>query len=91
MNDLTWKYIAFVVAVSILIWAVMQLNQRLQRHRRTDTGSLNTWIKLDATSQNAVEDISSDVETGDQEETPEPDIHVRAKQNGHYSGGKKAR
>ncbi len=91
MNDLTWKYIAFVVAVSILIWAVMQLNQRLQRHKRTDSGSLNTWIKLDATSQNTVEDISPDVETDNQEETPEPDMHVRAKQNGHYSGSKKSR
>ncbi len=91
MNDLTWKYIAFVVAVSILIWAVMQLNQKLQRHKRTDSRSLNTWIKLDATSQNTVEDISPDVETDDQEETPQPDMHVRAKQNGHYSGSKKSR
>ncbi len=91
MNDLTWKYIAFVVAVSILIWAVMQLNHRLQRHKRTDSGSLDTWIKLDATSQNTVEGISSDVETDDQEEAPEPDMHVRAKQNGHYSGSKKNR
>lgn len=90
MNDLTWKYIAFVVAVSILIWAVMQLNQRLQRHKRSNSGSLNTWIKLDATSSNTVED-TPEVESDDQEETPEPDMHVRAKQNGHYSRSKKSR
>jgi len=89
MDDLTWKYIAFVVAVSILIWAVMQLNQRLQRHKKT--GSPNTWIKLDATSPNTSEDTSPEVEINDQEEIPEPDIHVRAKQNGHYSASKKSK
>ena len=89
MDDLTLRYIAFVVAVLILIWGVIQLNQRFQRGRKGDPKELNTWIKLDTASPDTVEDLSPEVDYHDQEVTPEADIHIRAKQNGHHSRSKK--
>ena len=89
MDDLTLRYIAFVVAVLILIWGVIQLNQRLQRSRKGKPKELNTWTKFDAASSDAIEDLSPGFDYDDQEETPEADIHIRAKQNGHHSESKK--
>jgi hypothetical protein len=89
MDDLTLRYIAFVVAALILIWGVIQLNQRFQRSRKGDPKELNTWIKLDSASPDTIEDLSPDVDYDDQEETPEAGIHTRAKQNGHHSESKK--
>ena len=89
MDDLTLRYIAFVVAVLILIWGVIQLNQRLQRSRKGKPKELNTWTRLDAASPDTIEDLSPDVDYDDQEETPDAGIHVRAKQNGHHSESKK--
>jgi hypothetical protein len=89
MDDLTLRYIAFVVAVLILIWGVIQLNQRLQRGRKGSQKELSTWTRFDAASPDAIEDLSPDVDYDDQEKTPDADIHVRAKQNGHHSESKK--
>lgn len=89
MDDLTLRYIAFVVAVLILIWGVIQLNQRLQRVRKGRPKELSTWTRFDAASPDAIEDLPPDVDYDDQEETPEADFHVRAKQNGHHSESKK--
>ena len=89
MDDLTLRYIAFVVAVLILIWGVIQLNQRLQRSRTGKPKELNTWTRLDAARPDTIEDLSPDVDYDDQEETPDTDFHVRAKQNGHQSESKK--
>jgi hypothetical protein len=89
MDDLTLRYIAFIVAVLILIWGVIQLNQRLQRSRKSEPKELNTWTRLDAASPDTIEDPSPDVDYYDQEEAPDADIHVRAKQNGHHSESKK--
>ena len=89
MDDLTLRYIAFVVAVLILIWGVIQLNQRLQRSRKGKPKELNTWTRFDAASPDTIEDLSPDVDYDDQVETPDADIHVRAKQNGHHSESKK--
>ena len=89
MDDLTLRYIAFVVAALILIWGVIQLNQRFQRGRKGGPKELNTWIKLDSASPDTIEDLPPDVDYHDQEETPGADIHIRAKQNGHHSESKK--
>jgi hypothetical protein len=89
MDDLTLRYIAFVVAVLILIWGVIQLNQRLQRSRKGEPKELSTWTRLDPASPDTIEDLSPDVDYHDQEETPGAGIHIRAKQNGHYSESKK--
>ncbi len=80
MNDVTWKYLAFVVAVSILIWGVLELSKRLYRHGNSGITPPTTWIKLDA-EQEEVEDEEHD----DQEEAPESDLKIRAQQNGHHS------
>ena len=89
MDDLTLRYIAFVVAALILIWGVIQLNQRLQRSRKGGPKELNTWIKLDSSHPGTIEDLPPSVDSDDQEEAPEAGIHIRAKQNGHYSESKK--
>ena len=87
MNDLTWKYLAFVVAASILIWGVLELNRRLYRRKKADPKS--TWVKLDSTSPDVVEDLSQGGDDDDQEEMPASDIRIRAQQNGHHSAGSK--
>jgi hypothetical protein len=89
MNDLTLKYLAFVVAASILIWGVLELNRRLYRRNKIDPNPPTTWIKLDAANQDVVEEVSPDEENDDQEETPASDIRIRAQQNGHHSESKK--
>ena len=89
MDDLTLRYIAFVVAALILIWGVIQLNQRLQRSRKGSPKELDTWIKLDSASPDTIEDLPPGVDSDDQEEAPEADIHMRARQNGHHSESKK--
>jgi hypothetical protein len=89
MNEPLLKYLAFIVAVSILIWGVMELNKRLDRHKKMDAKSHHTWIKLDAVGPDAGEDVSSDLEYDDQEEMPQPDMRMREQQNGHHSESKR--
>jgi hypothetical protein len=81
MNELTWKYLAFVVAASILIWGVLEINKRLYRRNKTDQDSPSNWINLDANKQEEVEDEEVD----DQEESSEDELRIRSKQNGHHS------
>jgi len=80
MNDLTIKYLAFIVAASILIWGVLELNRRLYRRNKIDQNPPSTWIKLDAVREDDVEE-----EHDDQEETSESDLRIRAQQNGHHT------
>jgi hypothetical protein len=89
MNDLTLKYLAFVVAASILIWGVLELNRRLYRRDKIDPDPPTAWIKLDAANQDVVEEVSPEEENDDQEEPPASDIRIRAQQNGHHSESKK--
>ncbi len=91
--DLTvLRYIVFIVATLILIWAVFEMRTRLVRRRKLDVGSLDRWEKLDSTTP------AHDVEEGSmplvgdedkQEEQEEVDVHTRAQQNGHYIPSKK--
>ena len=89
MNDLTLKYLAFVVAASILIWGVLELTRRLYRRDKIDPNPPTDWIKLDAVNRDVVEDVPPDEENDDQEEMPVSDIRTRAQQNGHHSESKK--
>jgi len=81
MNDLTWKYLAFVVAASILIWGVLEINKRLYRRNKIDHNSPSSWINLDANNQEEVEDEEPD----DQEENSEVELRIRSQQNGHHT------
>ncbi len=46
--------------------------------------ALNTWIKIDSIRASDVDALLPG-EDSDREDAPEPDIHTRAQQNGHYS------
>lgn len=97
MNPTLVGYLGFVVAVLILIWAVIEINQRLTRRKKIDARDLSNqgnWVKLDSTRINAEEELlASEVgendNDGDQDDPPEHNQHTRAQQNGHYSESKK--
>ena len=84
------EYIGFVVAALILGWAVVELNRRYFRQRKADLEPPNTWVQLDSTFTDDVEQ-SLPIDDSDEEkaEVPEPDIHTLAQQNGHHSESKK--
>jgi len=81
------EYIGFVVAALIIIWAVIELGKRIYTRKRVDVGSPQTWIRYNSVRPDTPEESLSDGD--DDEEASEPDIHTRAKQNGHYSESKK--
>jgi hypothetical protein len=87
MDPTLVEYIGFVVATLILGWAVVELSRRYFRQRKADLEPPNTWVKLDSTLTDDIEELLP-VEDSD-EEVPEPDIHTRAQQNGHHSESKK--
>jgi hypothetical protein len=90
MDPTLVEYIGFVVAALILGWAVAELNRRYFRQRRSDLEPLNTWVKLDSTQANEIEESLPDTDGDeDEEEVVEPDMHSRAQQNGHHSESKK--
>ncbi len=100
MNPTLAAYLGFVVAALILIWAVIEINQRFIRRKKIDAkdlGNEGNWIKLDSTRINTseellsadVREVSEDNDDGEKDDSPEPDLHTRAQQNGHYSESKK--
>ena len=85
------RYITFIVAALILIWAAFEISSRLSRHKKAD---MNTWVQLDSTTKDAILEEKPlplpDEDNDEQEEKPGmDDIHIRAQQNGHYSPSKK--
>ncbi len=93
MNPMTAQYIGFVVVTLILIWAVIELNRRLSRRRTSERRSTQgQWIQLNARRIDDEETGPATPEPTESEEVFEdtdPEIHTRAKQNGHYSESKK--
>jgi hypothetical protein len=88
MDPMVVEYIGIVVAALILCWAVVELNRRYFRQRKQDVEALNTWIKIDSTrvsNINVDELLPGEERDSEREDAPEPDIHTRARQNGHYS------
>jgi hypothetical protein len=84
------EYIGFVVAALILGWAAVELKRRYSRQKKANLEPLGTWVKLDSTLTDDIEEPLL-VEDSDEEkeEVLEPDIHTRAQQNGHHSESKK--
>lgn len=83
MDPVIFTYIGFVVVALILIWAAIELGRYISK--RTGTPTKRTWVKLDTTRPNILEELQPTSSPEDQEETPEPSIQTRAKQNGHHS------
>ena len=95
MNHTLVTYLAFVVAVLIITWAIVEMSRRYSRtHRRSSTrntpsSSLDQWVTLKTTSPDddgafpdAIEDAA------DTSNLPSSETQTRAKQNGHYSQSK---
>jgi hypothetical protein len=94
MDPTIVRYITFIVAALILIWAAFEISSRFSRRKKADMKALNTWVKLDSTIKDAIIEEeplpSSDEDNDEQEEKPGTDnLHMRAQQNGHYSPSKK--
>ena len=93
MDPTIVRYITFIVAALILIWAAFEISSRLSRHKKADLRALNTWVQLDSTTKDAIIEEEPlplpDEDNDEQEEKPGMDIHIRAQQNGHYSPSKK--
>ena len=94
MNLIIVGYLGFVVAALILMWAAFVLTSRYHR-KKISSKNLNTWVKLDATPLDSMEEplslsLTAD-EDGDEdeEETSQQSLRTRAQQNGHYSESKK--
>jgi hypothetical protein len=82
------EYIGFVVAALIIIWAAIEFGKRIYARKHVDTGSPQTWVRMNAIRHRSVEESLPDADDDD-DEGPGSDIHTRAKQNGHYSESKK--
>jgi len=90
MYPILFTYLGFVVAALILSWAVFEISRRYFRHRRGETKSPNTWVKLEPTFQSDVEEPLQDGDSGEEEEDAQgANIHIRAQHNGHHSESKK--
>jgi hypothetical protein len=93
MDLILLRYIVFIVAAIILIWAAFELRSRQIHRKKLDTEALGGWVKLDSTNALLTEEGPlpvPEVEKDEQEEqTDEPDIHTRSQQNGHYIPSKK--
>ena len=90
MNSTTVQYIGFIVAALILTWAVIEINRRYFRRRRTDVRSINTWVHLDTGQSQTTEEGLPAADDEETENSSEQDLQTRARQNGHYSESKKA-
>ena len=89
-----WTYLGFVVALLILIWAILEMRSRLTRTRRKNTKveTIKSWIRLDSTAKDALQEeplLPAEEDNEEQEEKSDQDLHTRAQQNGHYSESKK--
>jgi hypothetical protein len=90
MDPMLIEYVAFFVAALILGWAIVELNKRYFRQRRVDSKTLNTWVKMDSTLADDIDEPLPDGESdGDEESVSESNIQIRAQQNGHHSESKK--
>ena len=88
MDPTVLRYVVFIVAALILIWAVFEMRTRLIRRKKLDVTSLNRWEMLDSTTPaHRIEEGSVSFIGGEdkqEEQVEEADIHARAQQNGHF-------
>jgi hypothetical protein len=89
MDPAVLPYFGFIVAALILMWGVMELSKRYSRRQKIGGEALDRLVQLDVTRGNEPEELLPGSIQENQEEDPEPGIHPRAKQNGHYSESKK--
>jgi len=89
-----WTYLGFVVALLILIWAILEVRSRLTRtrHKNAKVETIGSWIRLDSTSKDTLQEgplLPAEEDNEEQEEKSGQDLHTKAQQNGHYSESKK--
>ena len=88
MDPTVLRYIVFIVAALILIWAVFEMRTRLIRRKKLDGTSLHRWEKLDSTiPTHGIEEGTMPLigeENKQEEQVEEADVHARAQQNGHF-------
>ncbi len=103
MNPAIWTYVGILVTIIILLWALFEVRGRFTRLSRKkpnigatkNTKNMNTWIKLDSTPLEAIQEEPQllpslhEDEEDEQEEEAQHNLHIRSQQNGHYSQSKK--
>lgn len=90
LDPLKIQFVALVVAVLILGWAIVVLSRRYFRERALASKQLNGWMKLDSTLDDDNEEQLPVQESDEEEErVPESDVRIKAQQNGHHTESKK--
>ena len=82
MSPTVITYFGFFVAALIILWASLEIGRRFYKHKKIDARIINTWLPLQANS-------TAETENPEPDNIPQPDLHTRAQQNGHYSESKK--
>jgi hypothetical protein len=84
------EYLGFVVAALILGWAIIEIRRRYFRQRKVVSKPLNTWVKLDSTSEGDIDKSLPNEESEQEvENVSEANIQIRAQHNGYHSESKK--
>jgi len=86
MDPTVIQYAGFVVAALILIWAVIELNRRLDRRKVSDIESLTKWVELDTTRPGSREELSPAPVPYENDSDETAEMRMRARQNGHHNG-----
>ncbi len=93
------QYIGFIILVIVMSGVAIELNRRIEKRRMAEETKRNsTWVQLDVHQDSPDEPTPESMTTesavnepGDEhtDENDDRSIHMRAKQNGHYSESKK--
>jgi hypothetical protein len=94
MDPTVLRYIVYIVAAIILIWAAFELRSRSVRRKKQDQVALGAWVKLDSANTHLAEEgplplPDEKQEEQEEEQTDGSDMHARAQQNGHNIPSKK--
>lgn len=86
MDTTVIQYGIFIVVALVLIGAVIALNKRLSRQKRSGSDILGTWAHLDTKHADAREQRATIIDDEDEEAAQ---LHARSRQNGHHAESQK--